>query len=308
MNKKIEHSVTIEDFSSLEISSEFLEKKVESYNLKYNEPSKEERDSILLRICNYLFEEEVVQAGKHRKIQWEDGWKENLEEFAATKDMNSLVPKYFDKHPVQRLNGEFILPSHDKFEIGIVSLFQYAIFEKYFKKSHNVYEFGAGTGHNLLRLREINNEANLFSMEWAKSGVDLINLVAKEIGDRNLSGRVFDNFNPDESITLEENSGVYTFASLEQLGEATDNIINFWIKNKPSIVVNVEPMSEPLDEKDLLQFLSIKYFEKRKYLKNYITKLKALEESGIIKIHDQRKTGFGSLFIEGYSVIAWSPL
>ena len=67
-------------------------------------------------------------------------------------------------------------------------------------------------------------------------------------------------------------------------------------------------MAEPLDDKNLLQFLSIKYFQKRKYLKDYITKLRVLEKSGVIKIHDQRKTGFGSLFIEGYSVIAWSPI
>ena len=67
-------------------------------------------------------------------------------------------------------------------------------------------------------------------------------------------------------------------------------------------------MAEPLDEGDLLQFLSIKYFEKRKYLKDYITKLRSLEKSGIIKIHDQRKTGFGSLYIEGYSIICWSPI
>ena len=167
---------------------------------------------------------------------------------------------------------------------------------------------GQRTGHNLLRLREINDKANLFSMEWAKSGVDLINLVAEHIGDNKLSGRVFDNFNPDQSIVLEKDAAVYTFASLEQLGDGTDSIIDFWIKNKPSIVVNIEPMAEPLDQEDLLQFLSVKYFEKRKYLKDYITKLRALEESGIIKIHDQRKTGFGSLFIEGYSIIAWSPL
>ena len=143
MNKKIEHLVTIEDFSSLGVSSDLLEQKVQSFNLKYNKPSQEERDAILLKICNFLFEDEVIRAGKHRKDQWEDGWKENLDEFLTSKDLNSLVPKYFDKHPVQRLNGDFILPLQDNFEIGIVSLFQYAIFEKYFKNNPNVYEFGA---------------------------------------------------------------------------------------------------------------------------------------------------------------------
>ena len=132
--------------------------------------------------------------------------------------------------------------------------------------------------------------------------------MAEKLGDKNLSGNVFDNFQPDHSITLVKDASVFTFAALEQLGENTGAIIDYWIKNKPSIVVNVEPMAEPLDEGDLLQFLSIKYFEKRKYLKDYITKLRSLEKSGIIKIHDQRKTGFGSLYIEGYSIICWSPI
>ena len=163
------YTVSIEDFSSLEVSSDFLADKISSFNLQYKKPTQKERDEIILKICNYLFEEQVVQAGKHRKNQWEEGWKENLDEFIESGNLKSLVPKYFDKHPVQRLNGDLILPTQVNFEIGIVSLFQYAIFEKYFKESNNVYEFGAGTGHNLLRLREINKKAKLFSMEWSKS-------------------------------------------------------------------------------------------------------------------------------------------
>ena len=47
-------------------------------------------------------------------------------------------------------------------------------------------------------------------------------------------------------------SSVYTFASLEQLGSNTGDLINYWITNKASIVVNIEPMSEPLDDNELL--------------------------------------------------------
>jgi hypothetical protein len=308
MNNKKKYLVSANDFSSFGLTSDFLEKKIAEFNLQYTKPEQGERDEILLKICKYLFENQVIEAGKHRKDQWEDGWKENLDSFIETESFESIVPKYFDKYPVQRIKGELITPLQDDFEIKLVSLIQYAIFEKYFRNSKSVYEFGAGTGHNLLRLRELNKEAKLHSMEWAESGVKLINLVAKKLGDQNLQGKTFDYFNPDYSLDLEQNSSIYTFASLEQLGDNTDAIIEYWIKNKPEIVVNIEPMAEPLDGEELLQFLSIKYFEKRKYLKDYILKLKKLEESEVIKIHETHKTGFGSLFIEGYSVIAWSPL
>ena len=52
----------------------------------------------------------------------------------------------------------------------------------------------------------------------------------------------------------------------------------------------------------------IKYFEKRGYLKDYIEKLKILEQDGKVIIHDIKRTGIGSLFIEGYSIISWSPV
>ena len=50
------YTVKIEDFSSLGVSSDFLKKKINFYNLQYKKPSLEERDSIILKICKYLFE------------------------------------------------------------------------------------------------------------------------------------------------------------------------------------------------------------------------------------------------------------
>ena len=310
MSNTRENLINVEgkDFANLGKISPFVNNKIQEINLKYLLPSKQQRDDILLKLVKYLLSDEVVIAGSHRKKQWEDGWLENLNDYLNSKDLNSIVPKYFDKYKIQRLNGKFIVPQSDNFEVGLVSIFQYIIFEKYFKESKNVYEFGAGTGHNLLRVREVNKSANLYSMEWAKSGVEIIKNVAKDLNDNNLYGTVFDNFNPDFGVELQPNSSIYTFAALEQLGSGTDNLIDYWMVNKASIIVNIEPMSEPLDDNELLQYLSIKYFEKRGYLKDYINKLKILEREGKVVIHDIVRTGIGSLFIEGYSIVSWSPV
>lgn len=310
MSNTRENLINVEgkDFANLGKISPFVNNKIQEINLKYLLPSKQQRDDILLKLVKYLLSDDVVIAGSHRKKQWEDGWLENLNDYLNSKDLNSIVPKYFDKYKIQRLNGKFIVPQSDNFEVGLVSIFQYIIFEKYFKESKNVYEFGAGTGHNLLRVREVNKSANLYSMEWAKSGVEIIKNVAKDLNDNNLYGTVFDNFNPDFGVELQPNSSIYTFAALEQLGSGTDNLIDYWMVNKASIIVNIEPMSEPLDDNELLQYLSIKYFEKRGYLKDYINKLKILEREGKVVIHDIVRTGIGSLFIEGYSIVSWSPV
>ena len=310
MSNSRENLINVEgkDFANLGKIPPFVNSKIQEINLKYLLPSEQQRDDILLKLVKYLLSDDVVIAGSHRKKQWEDGWLENLNDYLNSRDLNSIVPKYFDKYKIQRLNGKFIVPQSDNFEVGLVSIFQYIIFEKYFKESKNVYEFGAGTGHNLLRVREVNKSANLYSMEWAKSGVEIIKNVAKDLNDNNLYGTVFDNFNPDFGVELQPNSSIYTFAALEQLGSGTDNLIDYWMVNKASIIVNIEPMSEPLDDNELLQYLSIKYFEKRGYLKDYINKLKILEREGKVVIHDIVRTGIGSLFIEGYSIVSWSPV
>ena len=59
---------------------------------------------------------------------------------------------------------------------------------------------------------------------------------------------------------------------------------------------------------NLVDYLSILYFKKRNYLSGFLLKLRELEEAGKIKIHMAKRTFIGSLYIEGYSVIAWSPV
>ena len=73
-------------------------------------------------------------------------------------------------------------------------------------------------------------------------------------------------------------------------------------------IVNVEPLAETLNEKDLLQNLSIKYFKKRNYLNDYVTHLKSLEKQKKVEIVDSFRTGFGSKYIEGYSIVIWKPI
>ena len=296
------------DFKSLGGCSDYAIELIKSYNLEYKMPSQDERDNIILKCIKYLLEEPPVVAGSHRKNIWENGWKENLDEYIKSNDLRSLVPKYLGKFDVQRLNGVFITPVSNDFEIRLVELFQLIIFDKYFRDFNDIYEFGAGTGHNLLRVRKVNEKAMLHSLEWTKQGVELLKYVANNLNDKKIDAHEFDFTRPNYNIQLKPLSAVYTFAALEQLSDSTDEIIKYWIKNKPGIIVNIEPVTENLNQEELLQYLSTKYCEKRGYIKNYITKLKQFEKNGKIKIHEILRPGVGGLFIENYSIIVWSPI
>ena len=84
--------------------------------------------------------------------------------------------------------------------------------------------------------------------------------------------------------------------------------IDFLLEKKPEICLHIEPIAELLNEENLVDYLSILYFKKRNYLSGFLLKLRELEEAGKIKIHMAKRTFIGSLYIEGYSVIAWSPV
>ena len=107
---------------------------------------------------------------------------------------------------------------------------------------------------------------------------------------------------------LNEKSGVYTFAALEQTGENHLDFIHYLIENKPSICLHIEPIAELLSpDQNLLDYLSVEYFKKRNYLSNFYNNLKTLEKDGMIEIIFSSRSGIGSFYVDGYSVVVWRP-
>ena len=99
-----------------------------------------------------------------------------------------------------------------------------------------------------------------------------------------------------------------TFASLEQTGENYKKFVSYLLKNKPDICVHIEPIEELLGLKRLPDYLSIKYFEKRKYINGFLGYLRELARKGKIKIMEAKRTNSGSLFVDGHSLIVWKPI
>lgn len=287
--------------------SEFVKTKIKNFNFLAQKVSGDERDMILLKIMKTLLDPELVQAGKHRQEQWEKGWAENLE--AYTKESKgSIIPRYFGKYNVIRWRQQFLNPVSPNFEYNMLSILQYWLFDKYLRSSNSIYEFGSGTGHNLLRVRETNPSAQLWGLDWARSSQEIIQKMSSEKADSKLHAQNFDFFNPDTNFKLDKNSAIFTVAALEQIGDNYQYFIDYLLTNKPEICIHIEPIVELLDPDNLVDFLSIQYFKKRNYLNGYLLKLQELEKAGKIKIHMAQRSFIGSLYIEGYSVIVWSPL
>ncbi len=262
--------------------------------MKYRKLTKEEEEKVIISIIEILLDKTVPFSGAHRKKQWEKGWGENLK-------AGDFIPRYFGKHKVNRLNQKFVVGSTKKFEQNMLYSLVDQLAWKYMTKAKNIYEFGCGTGHNLLRVKKINKSAKLHGFDWVKSS----NALVRKLG---FHSEQFDYFEPDHTIRLEPESVVYTVASLEQVGTRFERFLKYLRKQKPSMVVHIEPIPELLNPDNLLDYLSIKYMQKRKYLTGYLDTLRILEKQGLIEILEARRSGIGSLLIDGYSIIVWRPL
>jgi len=281
--------------------SRFVQEKITNSELNYSEVTPEQSEKLAVGILNDIFSG-LKKAGKHRSSDWELGWAENRD---ATEDF--LIPRYFGKLPYIRWMGNFLKVENKNFEYYTASILQYHLFEKFLKQVDNIYEFGCGTGHNLLRAHEVNPKATIHGLDWAESSQQTIERI-NSVYSKNFKSKKFDFFNIDNNYKLERNSGVYTFAALEQVGKDHVDFVDYLIKNNPQICLHVEPIAELLNPQEkLLDFLSVKYFEERNYLNGFYDHLKKIESSGKIDIIYANRSNIGSFYVDGYSIVAWRP-
>lgn len=288
--------------------SDYVQKKISSYDFRYRYLNAKEWDECLLRSFKTLLEEKLEEAGEHRLKRWNEGWGENLELFQKEKALNAVRPGYFDKISFVRWKQDWVFPLSQDFEYRMLAVIQDWLFDKYFRAATDIYEFGCGTGHNLLRARDVNADARLFGLDWAESSQGLLEQIRLSGKDKNIHGHRFNFFEPDLNFKLAPGASVYTVAALEQVGERFEAFIQYLLSMKPATVVHIEPIEELLDSNHLLDFISIQYFRKRKYLRGLLPYLRDLEAQRQIKIERAERTWIGSFFIEGYSVIVWRPI
>jgi transketolase len=265
-----------------------------------------ERDEVILRVLQTIDSDSLSVVGQERKDVWERGWSENLQNFVDSNyDLNKLIPKFVKRNEVIRLNGDYIIPSNPDFETSFVTVLRLYLFKKYFSDASEVYEFGCGTGLNLVALAGIFPEKRLYGLDWSTASCDIVNKIA-ETHNLNLSGAFFDMFAPDYRLDIAPNSAVFTIGAMEQLGTNYEPFLKFLLDKKFSTCINIETIYELYDQRLLFDYVAAKYLEKRSYLRGYLTRLRHLEAQGRIDIIKTQRS-FGSLYHDGYSYIVWKP-
>jgi hypothetical protein len=280
---------------------------IDQANFEYRFLTFEERESLLFDISTLIFGGKLTVSGPAKRAIWDNGWNESLTEYSASGfDPAALIPKFVRKGVPERLNGAFILPSSDDFESDFVRVMREVLFRKFFLGVESLYEFGCGTGSNLLAAAEILPGTSLHGLDWSVASTKIVKLLGETKGI-NIYGHLFDMFTPEQSLPLNGNDGVLTIGAPEQLGTDFTEFLNFLIRKSPRVCVHCETMNELYDRRTVPDFLATDYTKTRNYLWGFLTVLKNFEAEGKIRILQTQRL-FGSQFHEGYSFVAWSPI
>lgn len=278
-----------------------------SLNFTYRMVEGREYEHEVLEAIKRIDNDKQIIAAPERTEVWRDGWQENLDDFRRSKyNLETLIPKFYKEDIPLRLNQAFIKSDNARFEYDWFTVFRRWIFESYFNTADEVYEFGCGTGYNLVELAMMYPEKKLNGLDFVPSVVELLSEIKKEKG-LNINGTLFDMIHPDYSMQVSSNAAFYTFGAIEQLGSQIEDLFKFFLEKKPRVVVHMEPTIELYDDGNLLDYLAIKFHKKRGYTQGLLPLLQEYERNGKVVIEKVKRMFFGNWNMEGYTVIIWRP-
>jgi len=266
------------------------------------------RDEIILDVLRHIDSEAPTKVGAQRSQLWERCWSENLQSFVSSEfELEKLVPKFIKPGQPIRLNQQYVMPRNDLFELCFFQVCRAYFGLKYFSDVKSLYEFGCGTGFNLVALGKLMPHLQLHGLDWSPSACEMVNLVGKH-HDLHMTATRFDFFAPDNKMPVAPDSAVMTMVALEQTGARHEAFIDSLLAKRPKICLHMEPLLDLYDENNLIDYLAMRYHQKRGYLSGLLPRLKELAVSGEIEILETRRMFFGSLYHEGYSFVVWRPL
>lgn len=267
----------------------------------------EERDHVVLDVLRKTESDTQIVGGDDRQDVWEKGWDENLQDFITSNfDLSKLTPRFIRPDSIVRFNGNYIEPINLNFELDYYSVFRLWLFKKYLSDVQTIYEFGCGTGFNLVALAQLYPEKTLHGLDFVSPPREIINKIT-QVYSWNITGHLFDMRSPDEKFEIADNSVVFTIGTIEQLAGDFEAFLQFLLKRSPTLCIHVEPTIELYDEDNLVDYLAAKFHRKRGYTQGFLPRLQQLQNQGKIEILKVKRLFFGSLFMEGYNLIIWKP-
>ena len=245
---------------------------------------------------------------KKLEIDWQDDWFSVLQNLQTNNDnVKSIIrPKWFRESAFVNIHNCLSLTETPYVDWEYQLITRQMLFYTHLKDIENICEFGSGSGANFYLINEILQDKSFILSDISVTSLKIIEELKRKLNRNNLT---YSNIDMEQDIDLElpDNTAIITTSVLEQIGDNYKNFIKFILKEKPQMVINVEPIVELLDSKNGFDNVMNLYCEKRKYLAGYLTELEKLEKQKKIKIIMKKRTMVSGTFIEN-SVLIWKVL
>jgi hypothetical protein len=238
---------------------------------------------------------------------WEKGWAELADQLTNRPiTFEALRPQYFHAGVPCRLFGELVEPLAPDFEYWVGLCVRYVLFREFLHDRSHIVEFGCGTGINLLVLSKLAPQTRLAGCDWASASPMILRRMAEQTGCA-IQGHRFNMLTAsgEEPGTIDANTAVLTVHALEQLGSGWGAFLAYILAHRPGLCVHVEPLLELYDPGSTLDELNRRYHEKRNYLRGFLPAIEELAARNEADIVARRRTAFGGLYHQAYSVLAW---
>ena len=270
------------------------------FPIQYNELNSEQ--------YNEYYELCLEMLNKKLEVDWQDDWFSVLQNLRTNNDnVKSIIrPKWFRKNAFVNIQNCLSLTETPYVDWEYQLITRQMLFYTHLKDIDNICEFGSGSGTNFYLINQILQDKNFILSDISVTSLKIIQELKRKLNRNNLTYSNID-IEQDIDLKLSDNTAVITTSVLEQIGDNYNNFINFILKEKPQIVINVEPIVELLDSKSGFDNVMNLYCEKRKYLTGYLTELEKLEKQKKIKIIMKKRTMVSGTFIEN-SVLIWKVL
>ena len=268
-----------------------------------------DRDRLILRIVEKIRSDKQKIASPERLESWSIGWAENYDAYVKSNgDLASLIPRFIRHGEPIRWFSKYFSTEDPYFELNYISVLRSFITEMYLSEIDSLYEFGAGTGFNLVHFGQLRPELNLIGTDFVESSVKLINEIANRESIK-IKSQIFDMLEPvADKLVINPNSGILTFGSLEQLGSSINPVLQYFLTQRPKVCIHIEPMIEMYNTEILEDYLAAWFQGQRGYSFGLIHEISELEKRGKAKILKLQRLNFGSLMMEGYNLLVWKPI
>lgn len=239
--------------------------------------------------------------------RWQKGWGEILDRFKASGDIADLRPQYIRANQPVRLGGRFVMPEDPDIEAKWYSDFFFGIAQKWFEPHEQIWEYGCGSAHNIATLAGMFPNKRIVGCDWAAASADIIWEINKRY--RNAWPARFDFFHPiAEKDGDAAKAAIFTVGALEQTGRRWMPFLEYLLHAKPAICLHIEPIAEWYDPFNRVDATALAAHDARGFWRGFPAELQRRRGMGQVEILHMERTGFGSLFCEGYSQIVWKPI